>query len=249
MSTIARLLIVLAAAPGCTAAVLPDDPAQGDPRVAPVISITPPTNGLPVSRTIEVSATAAQTGGIIESVTFDLPGISITDTTPPFQTMWDTTTVADGNYDLRAVAIDDRGVTGEASARVVVANAPCVPGTFTAALPAPADIPRDGLALSLPVAGDGIVTSLSLSLAITGAFRRDLQIALRSPGGTSVALANDDSAIIRIKGQVIQGFDGQRVAGSWQLVIRDRVPGGISDAGSLDAWSLTILGSCNAAGR
>jgi subtilisin-like proprotein convertase family protein len=251
------LLTVLAASTGCTQTYEPDDaPGPGDQ--APTISFTSPTDGLAVSRVIEVSASASGSGGIVASVAFDLPnGVHVIDTAPPFQTTWDTTTVADGSYVIQAAATDDHGITRATSARVTVTNDLCVDDTFSATIPAPIDIPDSAsISSSLSVTGNGDVALLLLSLSIKHGFRRDLQVALISPGGTSYALGDQGNLNINIDNQLITAFNDEPAAGSWRLVVHDGGDNGVGHArdlaggaGTLEAWSLTIIGSCDPSGQ
>jgi subtilisin-like proprotein convertase family protein len=90
---------------------------------APTVSITSPASGSTVSGTITVSASAADADGTVASVKFDLPdGTSVTDTTAPFSTAFDTTKVPNGSATFRATATDNQGATAVATVTVTVAN-------------------------------------------------------------------------------------------------------------------------------
>jgi hypothetical protein len=80
---------------------------------APTVTLNDP--GSPLAGTVSVSATASDGGGIA-SVTIQRKLSSgstwttiCTDTTSSYACSWDTTAVADGNYDLRATAVDNAG--------------------------------------------------------------------------------------------------------------------------------------------
>ena len=84
-------------------------------NVAPTVSLTDP--GSPLVGTVTLNATAADGGGIA-SVTIERAptGTSTwtticTDTTSSYSCTWDTTTVAQAGYDLRARATDNAGRT------------------------------------------------------------------------------------------------------------------------------------------
>jgi hypothetical protein len=80
---------------------------------APTVTLTDP--GSPLHGTLNVGATAADGGGIA-SVTIQRKLSSgstwttiCTDSSSNYSCSWDTTGVADGNYDLRATAVDNAG--------------------------------------------------------------------------------------------------------------------------------------------
>src|SRR6185436_11627334 len=134
-------------------------------------------------------------------------GSTVTDTTAPFATTFDTTRVPDGAGKVfTAVATDDKGATATSSVTVSVANNPggqCINVVFTST-DVPKSIPDNnatGVISALPVTGNGVVQSLSLSLNITHTFRGDLVVTLISPGGTQFLVSNraggsDDNIII-----------------------------------------------------
>jgi hypothetical protein len=102
--------------------------------------------GTPLDGSVTLSGTGADAGSGMASMRFEYKlsagttwSTACTDTTPPspFSCTWDTTTVADGTYDLRAVAIDAAGNTRTSTAvtaRVIDNTAPTVsvtaPGMF-----------------------------------------------------------------------------------------------------------------------
>jgi uncharacterized protein (TIGR03118 family) len=89
---------------------------------APTVSLTAPAAGN-VSGTVMLTADATDTVGVT-SVKF-LAGTTVVGsaTTAPFQASWDTTTVANGSYQLKAEAADAAGnVTDSTVVTVTVAN-------------------------------------------------------------------------------------------------------------------------------
>ena len=80
-------------------------------------SITAPATGAIVSGTAAVSATATDAGSGVSQITFERSpagqnswtAISVADTTVPYSVNWTTTSLTDGNYDLRGVILDDAG--------------------------------------------------------------------------------------------------------------------------------------------
>jgi len=218
---------------------------------APTVAITTPTNGSTVSGTIAVAANATDADGTVASVKFDLPdGTSVTDTTSPFSTTFDTTRVIDGGgHVFRATATDNQGATATATVTVTVANGGggCLNNTFNAT-----DVPRaipdnnaTGITSSIPVTGNGTVASLTLSLNITHPFRGDLVVTLTSPGGTSFIVSNragGSADNIIINNQLIAAFNGQTAAGTWRLRVQDLAS---IDVGTLNSWSIKIVGNCS----
>ncbi|MDO7867635.1 Ig-like domain-containing protein [Nocardioides jiangxiensis] len=82
-----------------------------------VTSVSVEDPGAFLTGTVTVNANASSTGGIVNVVIQRAPAGGstwtdlCTDTTSPYSCSWNTTGVADGLYDLRAVALDGRGAT------------------------------------------------------------------------------------------------------------------------------------------
>ena len=155
---------------------------------APTVSITSPANGSTQSGTINVTANAADADGTVASVKFTLPnGISVTDTTAPFATTLDTTTLLNGGgYVITATATDNQGASTSTSVTFAVANGTggCITNQTFTSTDVPKSIPDNnatGVTSNLPVTGNGNVASLALSLNITHTFRGDLVVTLISP--------------------------------------------------------------------
>jgi Big-like domain-containing protein len=81
---------------------------------APTVTLNDP--GSPLGGTVTVSATASDGGGIASvaiqrklSTASTWTTTICTDTTSSYSCAWNTTGVADGNYDLRAIAVDNAG--------------------------------------------------------------------------------------------------------------------------------------------
>ena len=86
--------------------------------------------------------------------------------------------------------------------------------------------------------------SLSLSLDIAHTFRSDLMVTLISPAGTHFSVTSrqgDSQDNLVIVDQAISAFDGEALAGIWQLIVRDLAK---ADVGTLNSWSLTLRESC-----
>ena len=118
----------------------PPPPPPAD-TTAPTVTLTAPSAGT-VSGTVTVSASASDNVGVT-GVQFRLQGANLgpDDTTNPYSTSWDTTTVANGSYTLTAIARDAAGNTKTAAPlTVTVSNtstppadttSPSVPQTLT----------------------------------------------------------------------------------------------------------------------
>jgi subtilisin-like proprotein convertase family protein len=122
----------------------------------------------------------------------------------------------------------------------------CVNGT-SSATGLPMAIPDNnitGITSSLAVAGTGTVASLSLSLNITHPFRGDLIVTLIAPDNTQFVVSNragSSAANLVITNQAITSFNGHPAAGTWRLKVQDLAA---QDVGTLNSWSLTVVGSC-----
>jgi subtilisin-like proprotein convertase family protein len=102
-----------------------------------------------------------------------------------------------------------------------------------------------GITSNLPVTGTGNVGSLRLSLSITHTFIGDLVVTLIAPDGTQFVVSNlqgGGTANLVINGQSIAAFYGHPAAGTWKLKVQDLAA---ADIGTLDSWSLAIVGTCN----
>lgn len=125
---------------------------------APTVAVTAPN--APLKGTATVSATATDANSGVASVTIQRAAAGgtgwttiCTTTTAPFTCSWNTTTVADGSYDLRATAVDKAGNSATTTTvRVTVANA------LTVVLAHPGDIVRGTVGTSTTVSNAGTVT-------------------------------------------------------------------------------------------
>jgi thermitase len=106
----------VAAAAGTTVPNLPD-------TTPPTVGFTSPANGATVSGSILVRVSASDSVGVT-SVQLAVDGAALaTDTVPPYDFAWDTTTYSAGAHALRATAWDAAGNTASASINVTVNNA------------------------------------------------------------------------------------------------------------------------------
>lgn len=124
-----------------------------DDYYPPRVALTSP--GATVNGTIAVSATASDTGSGVAQVVIQYAATGsstwttlCTDTSAPYSCSWDTATVADGDYQLRAIATDKVGTSATSS---VVATKVANPAAVT--LSTIADIVRGTVPLSAAVTG------------------------------------------------------------------------------------------------
>ena len=106
---------------------------------APIVSITAPANGATVDGNLAITADATDNVGVA-GVRFLLNGASLgdEDTTAPYSITWDSTTVANGMYQLAARARDSAGNSSTSAAMTVTVNNPDVTAP-TVSMTAPAD--------------------------------------------------------------------------------------------------------------
>ncbi|MDT3778237.1 Ig-like domain-containing protein [Nitrospira sp. MA-1] len=130
--------------------VKPQSGTPGD-TTSPTVTLTAPSAGT-VSGTVTVSASASDNVGVA-GVQFRLQGANLgpEDTTNPYNTSWNTTTVPNGSYTLTAIARDAAGNTKTATARTVTVSNTSTP---------PADTTAPTVTLTAPSAGtvSGTVT-------------------------------------------------------------------------------------------
>jgi hypothetical protein len=137
----------------------------------PTVSMTAPANGATVNGpSVAVSANAAdETGGSgIASVQFQLDGASLGGpvTTAPYSITWDTTSVANGPHQLKAVAKDVAGnSTTSTAVSVTVQNT--APAGISLVSQATASGGSTSTGLTVPIrttaAGDTLVASFALA--------------------------------------------------------------------------------------
>jgi subtilisin-like proprotein convertase family protein len=218
----------------------------------PSVSITSPAPGSSVSGAVTISASASDPDGTIARVRFTLPdGSSVDDTSSPYATTWDSTSVGDGQVEIRAQAFDDLGASALATVEVTTANGnTCTSGTFTAN-DTPISIPDNnstGIASDVTISGPGTVSSMSVSLHISHTWRGDLRVVLFSPSGASHVIHNQTGSSAHdlvIQNLSIASFVGQTIDGVWTLAVQDLAA---RDVGTLDSFSLSITGSCGGGG-
>jgi glucose/arabinose dehydrogenase len=93
------------------------------PNAPPTVQLTAPAAGSKVAGQVTVTADASDDTGVI-GVQFQLDGNNLRaeDVSAPYSVTWDTSSVADGQHTLAAVARDSAGATATAAAVVTVQN-------------------------------------------------------------------------------------------------------------------------------
>ena len=137
---------------------------------AATVEVTSP--GATINGTIAVSATASDTGSGVAQVVVQYAAAGsttwtslCTDTSAPYSCSWDTATVADGDYQLRAIATDKVAKT---TTSAVVATRVANPAAVS--LSTIADVVRGTVPLSATVTGAaGRTVSSAFQLRLSGA--------------------------------------------------------------------------------
>ncbi|MHB9148987.1 MAG: S-layer homology domain-containing protein [Thermoleophilia bacterium] len=99
--------------------------------VAPQVSFVSPPDGAQLAGPVTVNVEAADAAGVVRVEVYVNGAIAVTDTSAPYTYTWNTTTSANGVYQLRAVAYDAAGNSGEATVAVTVYNQPATTTTQT----------------------------------------------------------------------------------------------------------------------
>lgn len=95
----------------------------------PTVTLIAPTNGATVSGLVTISANATADGTVV-GVQFSVDGVNLGAeiTTPPYQTIWDSTGATNGTYLLSATARDQAGGSATVSVTVTLTATPIPPG-------------------------------------------------------------------------------------------------------------------------
>ncbi len=110
----------------------------GGDSQAPTVSLTAPANGASVSGSINVTASASDSVGVV-GVQFRVDGVNFgtEDTSAPYSRSWNSATVGNGAHSLTAVARDAAGNTTTSAARsVTVSNGDSQAPTVSLSAPA-----------------------------------------------------------------------------------------------------------------
>jgi hypothetical protein len=112
--------------------VLETQPPETEP---PVVTLTSPTSGAVVGGPVAIAATAADNVGVV-AVRFRIDGDDLggEDTSPPYETTWNSAGVGNGSHQVTAVARDLAGNQGQDTVTVTVQNVVPPPPTDHLAL-------------------------------------------------------------------------------------------------------------------
>lgn len=163
-----KISVITEGANGTYSTVTPPPPTD---TTAPIVAMTAPTAGATLSGTITSSATASDSVGVTR-VEFFHDGISYAnDTTAPYSTTIDTTTLANGSHTFGARAYDAAGNIGLAPNRTA---------TVSNVTPPPPDTTPPTVSVTAPVNGSTVsgtineTASASDNIGVTRVeFRRD----------------------------------------------------------------------------
>lgn len=135
----------------------------------PAVSLTAPLQGSTLAGLVSLAASASDDNAVA-TVTFALGGTTLAIlSAPPYQANWDSSTVANGSYDISATAADAAGNTSSVSVTVTVDNGAPVnqPPLVDAGGDRTLRLPTDSLSLDGSVSDDGLGGSLSSTWSLT----------------------------------------------------------------------------------
>jgi hypothetical protein len=176
---------------------------QGSDTTPPTVAVTAPANGATLQGTVTVSATATDNKGVAD-VEFFVDSTSIAKlSTPPYQTQWDTTTVANGPHVVLARATDTSGNQANHSVSVSVDQTAADKTPPTVTISAPADGATVGgvVKVAADITDNVKVTSAALKVdgvskgSLTAApWQWDLDTSKLSDGPHTVRVEGSDAA-------------------------------------------------------
>lgn len=115
-------------------------PTPNPAPTPPTVSINSPLNGATVTGLTSITSTATSSTGV-SGVQFKIDGVNLglTDTTLPYSTPWNSTSVTNGSHTISAVATGTNTLTATTSTTVTVANTitPPAPTAPTVSITAP----------------------------------------------------------------------------------------------------------------
>jgi chitinase len=193
---------------------------------APTVSVTAPAS--PLKGNVTIAATASDADSGLASVNIQRAAAGSSDwtslctaTTAPFTCDWDTTQVADGAYDLRAIALDRAGnSTTSAVVRATVAN------NVTVVLARPGDILRGTATTTTTVTGAGSISpTVRVEYAPTGTTTwTTLCTVATSPFTCSVNTANLPNGTYDLRSVAVAGTTTYTSAVVSKVVIDNLAP-------------------------
>lgn len=198
----------------------------------PAVSVSGGATGL-VRGTVELAATASDAESSVASVRLEVrPAGSTaawsalcTDTTSPYSCAWATTTTADGDYDVRAVATDAFGNVGtSAVVRRTVDNLGPVVAVDEEALP---DYLRGTVTVRALASDAGGISSVRIQRSTNGTSWTDLCTTSTSPYQCSWTTSGSGDAFLRA---IATDVSGNSTTSAVALVTLDNTPPTVSVA-------------------
>ena len=180
----------------------------------PSVSVTQPAAGATVSGTVSVAASASDNVGVV-GVQFRVDGADLgaEDTTSPYQTSWDTLTVANGQHTLTAVARDAVGNTSTSSpVSVTVSNAPPPPGVGLVGAYAFNEASGNTVTDSSSAGNNGTLTG---ALRQAGRYGQ----ALRFDSSGDWVTVNDSASLDLTSGMTVEAWVNPASFGEWRTVV------------------------------
>ena len=190
---------------------------------APIVAMTAPADGVTVSGTIAVSATASDDVGVA-SVQFTVDGSAVgsADTAAPFTIQWNSSTVPNGLHPISAVARDAAGNATEATAvSVNVSNTQPSPSGLVAAY----SFNEASGVSTLDASGNNNTGTISNATRSTaGKFGKALSF-----NGTSARVNVPDAASLDLTtGMTLEAWVRPSALTSWRTVILKEAAGGLA---------------------
>lgn len=98
----------------------------------------------------------------------------------------------------------------------------------------------NGATSTITVAEREVISGLTLDLDIEHTYRGDLVVELRHDGTTVLVFNGQDASPawqddVTLTGELVTGFEGQNIAGDWELVVSDNAK---ADTGAIKSWTL-----------
>jgi|GEM_PF-1019389 len=162
---------------------------------APSISFTSPTNNATISGSQCFTVNASDANGDLETVQYQIDGVNIgSPVGHPYSICWNSTSVDNGSYTLKAIATDSEGLTNSATINVTVDNEPS-PCVF---------LPNNNTWVNTPIASQASNFTISFNVTPSHA-------GVNTEFGVSYGDAsslNDLAALVRFKTNNINARDG-----------------------------------------
>jgi predicted phage tail protein len=183
----------------------------------PTVSLTAPAGGATVSATVAVSANASDNGSVA-NVQFKLDGgnLGSPDTSSPYSVTWDTTTAANGQHSLTAVATDGAGnQTTSSQVTVNVSNVALPPPTGLAGAYGFDEGAGTTTADQSGSGGNGTLTNATWAGAAAGKFGNALSF-----NGTNASVSIPDTAGLHFTtGMTLEAWVKPTAFGNWNTVL------------------------------